>query len=119
MKIPAAPAKGILKRTPLHKKLSVRFDLPYVEASKDAAGLVEMMMKKEKDGEESNGDVDKSPKQQATKSSQHLGLELYQYYSTLCTRHGIKPWDKLLQQIKVPFPSTFFVFFLIDFLGRA
>ena len=80
--------KGILKKKPTNHRKRVHFHPSIPE-------------KNSKPGNE-------------VKMTQHLGLELFQLYSTLCTRKKIHPWEKLLQQIKV-FLFFLFLFFFLSF----
>jgi len=102
IKLLDAPAKGILKKAPRQKKLSVRFDLPYVASTEDpSVAASASAAKSDEEGDKPKVFIKGAGAHRPSKSSQYLGLELYQYYSSLCTRKGIQPWDKLLQQIKV------------------
>ena len=106
LKLPDPPARGILRKSlkPGVKK-SVRFDLPYVVNAADLQGLIPpgaAKLKSDVDDEKPKVFIPHSAvSTQPNKSSQYLGLELYQYYSTLCSKHGIQPWEKVLNQIKV------------------
>lgn len=125
LKLADPPAKGILRKTVRnpHRKKSVRFDLPHVatvgtppehvgeagskagSSGTGASGTSASSSSNATDEDTRKPKVflhhEAGPPKQVNKNSQYLGLELFQYYSTLCSRKGIQPWDKLLRQIKV------------------